>query len=203
MQRADWILTVAPSLEPVTMAEAKLHCRVDHTDEDDTIDGLRKAARALVEQITQRGVLTQTYKLVLDDWWVGPLWLPMAAPLQSVSTVKYYDASGVLTTLSSANYLVETVSEPGSLSWAPDITLPALQSNRRSAIEVTYVVGWTTAAAVPIMLKQAMLLLIGHWFANREAIVVSVGGTATDLPMGVNALLAPYRVWWRPSECLA
>lgn len=198
MIRVDWTMTAGPTAEPVSLAAIKGHCRVDHDDEDEWFDVSRRAARSLIEYHTGRGLLTQTWKAVLDDWWGDVLRLPMAAPLQSITHIKYYDTSGALTTLSSANYIVDSVSEPGAVSWAPNISLPALQSGRRGVIEVTYVVGWTTAASIPYEFVQAMFLLVGHWWSNRDAIVVSVGGTATPLPLGVDAVLAPHRVFWRP-----
>ena len=49
----------------------------------------------------------------------------------------------------------------------------------------------------PILLnndvKAAMLLLIGHWYANRES--VAVGQTVAEVPLAVEALLQPYRIY--------
>ncbi|MFZ5338746.1 head-tail connector protein [Enterobacter asburiae] len=41
--------------------------------------------------------------------------------------------------------------------------------------------------------KAAMLLLVGHWYANRET--VSVGQTVAEVPFAVEALLQPYRIY--------
>jgi hypothetical protein len=40
---------------------------------------------------------------------------------------------------------------------------------------------------------QAMRLLVGHWYENREA--VNVGGAVTAYPMAVSMLLADYRAF--------
>ncbi|KKY78708.1 phage protein [Enterobacter cloacae] len=49
----------------------------------------------------------------------------------------------------------------------------------------------------PILLdddvKAAMLLLIGHWYANREA--VNIGNITTAVPLAVESLLQPYRIY--------
>ena len=42
-------------------------------------------------------------------------------------------------------------------------------------------------------LSTAMLLIIGHWYANREAVVVGV--SASELPMAVKALIEPYQFY--------
>jgi uncharacterized phiE125 gp8 family phage protein len=83
-------------------------------------------------------------------------------PLQSITSIKYYDTAEVEATFSSADYFVDTVSTPGRivLKWQSlaDPTLRAVVAVRCG--------GWTTAASVPARLRQAMLLLIGHWYEN-------------------------------------
>lgn len=46
--------------------------------------------------------------------------------------------------------------------------------------------------AIPQPILQALILLVGHWLENTEA--VSIGNPAAVLPFGVEALLGPYRV---------
>jgi hypothetical protein len=77
------------------------------------------------------------------------MWLPMAAPLQS-ATVTYYDASGVLQTLSTSVYGIDdTVSEPGCIYLKPNQVWPSVQAGRPLAVEIDYVVGWTSRRSVP------------------------------------------------------
>lgn len=200
MSSAHWTRTVAPASgnEPVTRTEAKLHLGVGITTDDNLIDALIIAAREHIEQVTGRGLFTQTWKYVQDEW-TDELWLPMAAPLQSVTSVKYYNGDGTLTTLTAADtYIVDTVSEPGRVIRKPLTIWPVLQIDRPSAIEVTYVVGWDSVANMPQAIKQAALLLVGHWYANRETVMV--GQAAAPLPMAVDTLLAPYRVFWQGCE---
>lgn len=197
---AHWTRTVDPVAgnEPVSRTEAKLHLKVDSTADDSLIDGLIIAAREHIELITGRGLFTQTWKYTQDDW-TDELWLPRAAPLQSVTSVKYYASDGTLTTLTAADtYLVDTVSEPGRVIRKPDTAWPTLQSDRQSRIEVTYVAGWTSVAAMPQPIKQAALLLVGHWYKNRDAVS---GNPAQTVPMAVDTLLSSYRVWWRAPVC--
>src|ERR1051325_11329554 len=98
-------LSTAPTVEPVSLDEAKGQVRVEldfHSD-DALILGLIAAARRLAEVFCGRAFLTQTWDLTLDAFpsgW-GPRWpatlggrdairLPRP-PLQSVSYVKYVD----------------------------------------------------------------------------------------------------------------
>lgn len=165
-------LTTAPTVEPVTLAEAKRHANVVADDEDLLIAGLIQAARELVEQDTSRALITQTWTLVRHGFWASSLELPRP-PVQSVSHVKYYDSGGVLQTLSAIYYTVDTYREPAVVWLNEGYTWPNVD-DRENAVLVTYVAGYGTAAAVPQRAKQAILLLVGHWYRNREAVLIGV-----------------------------
>ncbi len=60
-------------------------------------------------------------------------------------------------------------------------------------VVVRYVAGYGVAGDVPALLKRAMLLLIGHWYENREAVVVASGTVATALPLAVDSILWQFR----------
>jgi len=182
-------LVTAPAEEPVSLALAKAHLRVTASEEDALIQSLIIAARDQAETFTRRRFITQTWDLVLDcfPWW--RLELPNA-PLQSVSSITYIDTAGGSQTLDAAKYLVDAKTDPGRLEPAYGEVWPTtrLQMN---AVTVRFVCGYGLAAAVPQPIKHAMLLLIGHLYQNREAIVV--GELPQELPLGVQSLLAPYR----------
>jgi len=42
-------------------------------------------------------------------------------------------------------------------------------------------------------IRVAMLLMIGHWYANREA--VNIGNITSEIPLAVEALLQPHRIY--------
>jgi len=198
-----WTRTVEPdpAKEPVTLGEAKAQVRQTLTTEDTYITALIVAARNRAEAYLSRGLYTQTWKLVQDRW-SDAIWLPNAAPLQNdaaanpstAPVVKYYDDAGVLQTLATSAYVVDTSSEPGRIVLAPYQIWPVLQATRAGAVEVTYVVGWTTVAAIPQAIKLGIQLLIAHWYANR-------GDHSGNVPEDVAAVWAPYRTYWRPPLC--
>jgi uncharacterized phiE125 gp8 family phage protein len=186
-----FVRTVDPVQEPVTVGDAKLHCRAlaDVNDEDAVIATYIRAAREVGEGHTCRGWLTQTWKATLSDF-ANDMPLQMAGPLQSVTTVKYYDADGALTTLSSSNYTVDTACTPGRVCLAPGYTWPALQADRRSwRVEIIYVVGQTSVAAIPSAFKVGTLLMVDHLYENRSAVQVGVGMGAVEIP------------YWAPPVC--
>lgn len=195
--------TIAPSVEPVTLAEARSHLRLEATgspashEDDDYISALIQAAREQVETDTGRALVQRTYKLRLNTW-AYEIQLPYP-PLLSVSSVKYYDMDGTLQTLSTDVYDVETDETPGLIRLAYGQSWPSHQG-RENAIEITYTSGYQSGSPddlrenVPASLKQAILLIIGDLYENREGSIIGV--SRVDNP-AVNALLHTYRVYFQ------
>lgn len=188
-------LTSAPATEPITTTEAKSHLRVDGTDEDTLIGALIVAAREFCETYQNRAYVTQTWTLTLDEFPTdGSTWIDIPLPpLQSVSSIVYLDAEGTSTTWGTSNYVVDTKSTPGRVALAPDKSWPTTQAGRINAVTITFVAGYGAASDVPDKVKQALYLLAGHWYANREAEVV--GTVVGRIGFAVDALLGQDRVW--------
>lgn len=180
--------TVAPAAEPVSLAEAKAHLRVDIDDDDDYISGLISAARQYVETATRRAFISQTWRLSLDRWPAGDAIELRKPPLASVSSIVYRDSDGASTTWGTSNYIVDTDSEPGRIVLADGASWPSVTLYPVNPIQVTYVAGYGAAgSSVPQYLRHAVLLLVAHWYENREAILV--GTIARDLPLAVESLI--------------
>lgn len=184
--------TVAPATEPVTLAEAKTHVRVDSADHDAELTSLITRARMLCESLTQRQFITATWSVKFDAFPFARKIVFPRPPLQSVSQVSYFDVNDNAQTYASSNYRVHTGDVYGVLELVNMATWPTT-SDRLDAVTITYVAGYgDNASDVPEPLKQAMLLLIGHWFSNRESVVI--GPSATVVPQTVEYLLGPYTV---------
>jgi uncharacterized phiE125 gp8 family phage protein len=166
----SWTRTVDPILLPIDLADAKLHLRMTQDTDDAAIQRYIKVATQTAEDYLSRGLLTQTWKLVLADF-LTVMYLPMAAPLQSVTTVKYYDTAGTLQTLNNTVYDVDLVSRPGRIALAFGQAWPATVSAKRTGrVEITYVVGWTTAVAVPERIKQGIRMYVAYLSLDREGL---------------------------------
>jgi uncharacterized phiE125 gp8 family phage protein len=190
-----WSLTTAPVIEPFTVAEAKAQIRSVQNQEDAVILGYIKAARAACETYLFRGLLTQSWTLALSEF-VSVIPLPMATPLASVTSVKYYDTNGVQQTLSNTIYDVDTRSRPGRISLGASQTWPAVQSLRRlNRIEIQYIVGWTSAALIPEDIKQGMRVFIGACDADRDGM-----GIGTEQALRVAKSFWTDRVYWVPPQ---
>jgi len=191
-------IVTPPAIEPISLTEAKKHLRLAvsdadalaYTAEDAKITALIAAAREHVEAITRRALITQTWDAVIDEFpWGLEIVLPYA-PLQSVTSISYLDTDGVAATFTdfAADLFGSCIRLNYEESW-PDI-------RSESQITIRFVCGYgATADTVPASIRQAMLLIIGHLFENAEDTVNSnLGGSSImRLPLGVDALLAPFR----------
>lgn len=190
-------LITAPSSEPVSLAEAKLHLKLDADTTDDTlITALISAARDRCEQYCNRAFITQTWEVTLnefpeeEDVQDAVIYLEKP-PIASITSIKYYDTEGVLQTLPSSVYALDENAEPGTVYLKYGQVWP-FTYEVQNAVTVRFVCGWTSAANVPAGIKAAMLLLIGHLYAHREA--VNFGNIVTEVPLGMEYLLDPYRI---------
>lgn len=204
-------LATAPATEPISLAEAKAHLRVDHADDDATITLLISVTRQYVDAVSGwlgRALVTQTWDFVLDQfplpmapWCCYPLTAapPTALqvpwpPLQSVTSIKYIDVNGAQQTMPAGDYRVDAASTPGWI--LPVTTWPATKAVP-NAVEIRFVAGYgDDAADVPAPIRQALLLMIGAWYENREQVIAQYEGNTTvlSLPLGAEQLLAPYRM---------
>lgn len=186
--------TVAPAVEPVTVAEMKRHLRVDIDDDDGFIEGLIAAGRDYLEKVAWRAFITQTWRLSLDGWPAGDeIELPRP-PLQSVTSIVYTDSDNNATTWAASNYIVDTDSEPGRVVLAYGASWPGVTLRPANPIQITYVAGYgDDGSAVPVSYQQALKLLVGHWYENREATIA--GTIAREIPLAVDSLLWLDRVF--------
>lgn len=183
-------LFTAPSVEPVTLAEAKLHCKVDAADDDSLITSLITAVRLQAEHLTGRALVTQTWDVTLDAFPADSLELPFP-PLQSVASITYLDADGASQTLAGTEYQVITNELVGRIVPAYGKTWPSTRA-QPAAVTIRMVAGYGLAASVPASIKAWMLISIATLYAQREAIMQ---GASTELPRGFcEGLLDAYRV---------
>lgn len=181
-------LLAGPAEEPVTLAQAKAHLRVDDGAEDGLIATLIAAARLHVEGVTGRAMLAQSWRLVLDRWPDDGLVRLPVTPLLSLSAMRAYDEAGTPTSLSLAELRVDAEGQGTTLA-LPRLRLP-LRS--RAGIEIDYVAGFgTTPSDVPADLVQSLLTLVAHWFDNRDAVILA--GSGAVVPSGFDRLVAGYR----------
>jgi uncharacterized phiE125 gp8 family phage protein len=185
-----------PAIEPVTLDEAKKHLNVSIGDDDALIQGFITAARQLAENMTGRQMVTATWVGRLDGFPAdGEIPLPKP-PLQSVTSIKYFDLDGVEQTLDTGVYLVDADSTPGRILLSPDQNWPGTRA-QANAITIEFVAGWPVAgeppsvATTPEAIKSWIKLRVAGMYEFREPVVT--GPMVTELKRDfVDGLLDPY-----------
>ncbi len=189
-----------PTIEPVTLAEAKLHARIDTSADDVEIAVMITAARVLIERHTRRSLINQTFRYQLDEFPHDNIRLPRS-PLVEISVggsyayamprIRYYDNNATQQTLTySTGFELDLYDNPPRLNLLPNVIWPVSQVSKQKAVEVDFVAGYgTTAASVPALLRMAIMMLVSHWYEHRTAVDVGAG---TELPLAVDTILKLY-----------
>jgi uncharacterized phiE125 gp8 family phage protein len=200
------VLVTGPSEEPVSLGEVKPFLRVEMSDtnSDSLIYTLITAARQHLDGRDGwlgRALVTQEWDLFLDGF-PSPSWNPWndyadairvpLPPLQSVTFIKYVDNDGVEQTWTSSEYRVDKRSQPGRITPEHGKSYPSTRAVM-NAVTVRFKAGYGQAAAVPGPIKLGITALVAHFYEHREPVIT--GTIAEELPMHVQALLAPYQVW--------
>jgi uncharacterized phiE125 gp8 family phage protein len=172
----------------VTLAEAKAQCRVSHTSEDTLIQTYIVAATNFVERQISFSLMTRTYALSLDEF-TDAIELPRG-PVSQVTSVQYVNPAGTLTTISPSMYTVDLSSRPQWIVRNSSAVWPNPMDGV-NMVTVTYKAGADVLPDTLADLKAAILLLIGHWYVNRET--VSIANMAMEIPYAVTSLLDGYR----------
>ncbi len=187
-------LVTAPQGYPISLTEAKAHLRVEVDDENALIESLIAAATGSLDGgsgILGRCLLPQVWRWTTSFPEGSVLRVPLP-PLISVGSIAYVDSAAADQTIDSEDYTVDTDSG--------EITITGTWPQGTS-VKVTFTAGYQGQEldspagpnAVPEPIKQAIKLLIGAWYAHREAVTAQ---SANELPMAVQWLINPYRTFF-------
>jgi uncharacterized phiE125 gp8 family phage protein len=208
---------VPPTLEPITMAEAALHLRLDAIDspptyfDEELVKWQISMAREICEQYLERSLAPQTLEYranafsVFDDNEPIPLrW----GPVNSIIGITYIDQAGNAILLDDGSgsptnpqFELDTFVEPAELLPPYNVTWPTARDHRGS-VRVLYRAGYnlptdspTEGTPLPWPIKAAILLILGHLYENRETTTRGEGGSTlvNEIPLGAYALMYPYK----------
>jgi uncharacterized phiE125 gp8 family phage protein len=188
-------LVTAPAAEPVSLADAKLHLRIEtaYTADDTYITALLSLAREYVELVTNRKLITQTWKYYPEDWPCRDYIDVPHGKLQSVTSVVYYDSDGTATTMPSSDYIVESATDPGRIVLAYGESWPSATLYPSNPIHIQFVCGYGLAGStVPTPIIQAIKIMVSDMYEQRESAIVGRSVTMTKV---IDNLLFPYRLW--------
>ena len=204
-----WEIATKPSVEPISLSDMKAHLRIEHSDDDMTINSLISVARQYFERNYALALLEQTVLLWLDRWpssgdksmwWdgvregviadlagSGVSLLLAVRPLLSLTEVATYGQNDAKTIWDSTKYRTSGGLEPRLIkrdgnSWP----MPGRSSD---GISITYQAGFGIAAAdVPLLITHGLKELVTHLYFNRGDLVEEASKVS-----GADTLWAPYK----------
>lgn len=183
-------LLSGPAAEPVSIDEVKAHLRVDGNSEDALIASLLLTSRLHIEAALGLALMTQHWQLVMDVWPVATTVKIGIAPVQAINEIRVLDRDGASTVVPSSSYALEATGRPARI--VPKDQAWPMPGRKAGGIHIDFVAGFGSAAdAVPSPIRQALLLLVTHWYEHRDPI--EIGAPATAVPQAVSHLLHPYR----------
>ena len=182
-------VTTAATTYPVSLTEAKSHLKVDTSADDTYIESIIKAATQLSEEYTNRFFIDTVVTQYASNF--KEIETLFKSKVSAVTHVKYYDSDNTLQTLDATVYEAQLNYEPAQIQLADGKSFPAF-TKRNDAVEVKYTVGYGAASDVPEIIKQAILLTIGNFYANRQSVIV--GRMVSELPQNSKWLLDTYKV---------
>jgi uncharacterized phiE125 gp8 family phage protein len=184
-------MITGPTIEPISIDEAKAHLRVDGATEDALITSLILTSRLHIEAALGLALITQSWQMRLDRWpKSGEVRMPLR-PLMTVDEVRVLDADGASTVVEADQYIADSDGNPGRL--VPTSAGWPIPGRAAAGIEIDLVAGYGPAAQdVPAPVRQALLLLVAHWYEHRDPIEIGTAGAA--IPAAVSRLLKPYRL---------
>lgn len=183
---AEPILITAPAVEPISLAEARLHLRIDddNTTDDALIELLITAAREQAEHELGRRLITQTWDMVLDAFPGNSEAIELHWDLvkpASIAQITYLDTSGVVQTMDPGDYELDPHSLPGYVFPAAGVNWPGDVADSANAVKVRVVCGFGAAGSdVPATIREWIKLQLGALYRNREAF--QVGVPVAELP---------------------
>lgn len=193
-------LVTAPTVEPLTVAEAQDYLRVDPANDQTLLATLITSSRRALEEYTSRSLINTTWDYaVAAHQLVGTSLRLPRAPLASITSATYYADNGTPGTFAASSYYADTYSSPGRLVLLDGASWPSALRERASLV-VRFVAGYgSSSASVPEDIRIAMLMLVGLMYEERLGSPAEVKYNSMVIgkrwPAQVTSLLEPYRIY--------
>lgn len=197
MRLTGMTLVTSATGEPIDVEDVKQHLRIEkgETAENEYLGQLVKVARSIVEDITNRKCMKQTWKVTYDEWSTGDYMDIPVGPLSSMpsSGITYKLSTGNSTQFGSTGWSYSTQEHMPRVYLEYGQSWPSETLNPIDPVAFECKIGYPSSSQVPERMKLAMKMLIAHWYENREPYIV--GQSVDDVPDTVNMLLSDYRIW--------
>lgn len=180
-----------PAFDAVTIDRARQQCNVSHNEDNQFLKSCLLAAQAYIEKALECTIGESNWLLTLDRFPASnaPLPIPMW-PVKEVTAVRYTDTNGVEQTLSLAS-ITQPASEGRFQMCSVDWQAWPIVRHNPNSVEIEFTAGWSGREDVPPQITQAILMLVAHWYENRESVLI--GQTSKEIEFATTALIESIR----------
>jgi len=189
-------ISTGPTSEPITIADFETQANTGDLPEDQhgRVADMLTAARELCESRNKRQFITATWLGYLDSFPTEIL-IRDKLPITGITSIQYYDSDDALQTLSASLYTMDYSSPnaPARIMPSSGNYWPITSSDVYNAVIITFTAGYGTRSDVPLVVRNAMLMLVAHWYENREVIAPI---QLHNVPFGFDELLAANDWGW-------
>lgn len=214
-------ITAQPASEPVTLADAKLWCRIDHAVEDSVVTSLISTARRLCETFLRRPLINTSYLWTFDGFpgYILPTLrdptffnvvresqdLIMRFPIGGVTSIgisgspptpaiQYVDQDTQLwVTLDPSMYVADFTEQPARLAPAFQQQWPTALSQIGS-VRIAFTAGYgSLATSVPAEILSAVKLILCDIWNNKGD--SNLQFNSYTVPHSAEMLMFDERVW--------
>jgi uncharacterized phiE125 gp8 family phage protein len=181
----------APTMEPLTLTEARAHARVDSFAEDGMLAGYLLAARMHLENITGKAFCTTTFVMTLDEFPRDELLELPRNPVQSIVGITYTDAAGATRTWAASQWQLDAARSVARLRPKSGYDWPSDVADQFAAISIEFVAGYSGPELIPQDLMQALRMFVAFYVDHRETAVLN--DIPRELPWAAMALITQHR----------
>jgi uncharacterized phiE125 gp8 family phage protein len=175
-----------PAIEPVTVAELKLHTHIDYSEEDSVLEKWISSARILAEGYQRQVYISRILEMSLDTFPPSAFDIPYFPLIQLIS-IKYFDLDNTENTLyyegynpvttteeggtepsTNSDFIIDISGNPGRVSLAYAATWPVVTLRPIDAVRIRFAAGYGLEAAdVPENVRDAIMLYCAYRNENR------------------------------------
>ena len=183
---------VKPAVFPVTLEEAKANARIEHSEEDLLIQGMLEAASEHCERIQSKAYGLQSWQAAFEHFPLFPKVLLRKAPFHSLKKFYYLNAlSQEVLFQEGTDFMVDDTGLFARIILLDGFSFPTDPASG-NCFRVEFDCGNDVMSDVDRTARQAILMLVAHWYDNRGTVIV--GAVSKEMEFAVHALLGPDRV---------